>query len=571
MKPFLCSAHVVEEKKRETHRFVIELTWNRRVALTLALAVALPLLAITGLLTALAAHPTLVSDANVGGGPLPDRAFPATVAISGPTTLAYQGRLFLAHVNQGNNIWNGAGQIKFAIISADHQTAYWTNDGTGMGQQPFQPASSVPVTVNVATGVFNVLLGDTTLTHMTQPITSGVFVQSIGFQVGRVLRVWFDNGTHGLQLLVPDVPLTAVPYALYAQTLNGLDASAFAPIAHTHSGADITSGTLADARLSPNVVLAGQGVSRLSNDAGYLTQGGANLHPGPNPQQIALLKWYTALSTTQSSYAVGSGPTLIAFDGANMWMANNFSGTVSVLRVSDGFHVMTPTVGAGPYGIAFDGSNMWVTNFNANTVSVLRASDGFHVMTLTVGANPQGLAFDGTNMWVTNLYSNTVSVLRASDGVQVMTPTVGTGPNGIAFDGANMWVTNRYDNSVSVLRVTDGFHVTTPTVGALPQGLAFDGTNMWVANNNATTVSVLRASDGAHVMTPTVGSFAQGVAFDGANMWVANAGGATISVLRASGGSLVKTVLVGSGAFGIAFDGAFMWVTNQYDNSVSKR
>jgi len=41
-------------------------------------------------------------------------------------------------------------------------------------------------------------------------------------------------------------------------------------------------------------------------------------------------------------------PGHIAFDGANMLMANYFSNTVSVLRASDGFHVMPPAVGSNP-------------------------------------------------------------------------------------------------------------------------------------------------------------------------------------------------------------------------------
>jgi len=58
--------------------------------------------------------------------------------------------------------------------------------------------------------------------------------------------------------------------------------------------------------------------------------------------------------------------------------------------------------------LAFDGANMWVANFS-NTVSVLRASDGVAVMTPTVSADPAALAFDGAYMWVTNYYSGTVS------------------------------------------------------------------------------------------------------------------------------------------------------------------
>jgi hypothetical protein len=529
-----------------THRFIIELRWSRNLALALAMALALPILAVAGLLTALAAHP--------GAGP-------ANIPLSAPNTLSYQGQ-----VKVNGQPFTGTGQFKFAIVSGDGVTVFWTNDGTHPGAA-FQPGSAVSLTVTA--GLFNVLLGDTTLPGMTQPITSGVFLEP-----SRALRVWFSDGPDGFQKLTPDVALAAVPYALNAQTLDGLDSSAFAPLVHTHSGADIVAGTINDARLSANVVLGGQGVSRLSNDLGYLTQPGADARYArisPTTQQIALLKWYTAVTGTGSTFPVGVGPWAIAFDGANMWVTNSSDSNISVLRASDGFHVFTPTAGAGPIGMAFDGANMWVANWSDGTVSALRASDGFHVFTPAVGAHPYAIAFDGANMWVTNYSDNTVSVLRASDGFPVFTLAVGAGPQGIAFDGANVWVTNRDGTTVSVLRASDGSHVMTPTVGTHPVGIAFDGANMWVANSNDNTVSVLRASDGSHVMTPTVGTNPIGIAFDGANMWVANTSDVTVSVLRASDGFHVITPTVGGGPRGPAFDGAFMWVANYFSGTVSKR
>jgi hypothetical protein len=226
-----------------------------------------------------------------------------------------------------------------------------------------------------------------------------------------------------------------------------------------------------------------------SSDAGHaLVIGAPSLVQGPNPQQIALLRWYPAIQTPLS-FTVGDDPVGIAFDGANVWVTNQTDGTVSVLRANSGAHVMTPTVGLHPTAIAFDGANMWVTNAGDGTVSVLRAGDGSHVMTLTVGYSPQNIAFDGANMWVANYGDYTVNVLRAGDGSHVMTPTVGSGPRGTAFDGANMWVVNQNDNTVSVLRASDGSPVVTLIVGEAPYAIAFDGANMWVANQNDNTVS----------------------------------------------------------------------------------
>jgi len=48
-----------------------------------------------------------------------------------------------------------------------------------------------------------------------------------------------------------------------------------------------------------------------------------------SPLQIAILHWYDANLTT--SFSVGSAPTGVAFDGANIWVANFSSNSVSKL------------------------------------------------------------------------------------------------------------------------------------------------------------------------------------------------------------------------------------------------
>ena len=47
-------------------------------------------------------------------------------------------------------------------------------------------------------------------------------------------------------------------------------------------------------------------------------------------------------------------------------------------------------MGSEPYGIAFDGANIWVANYGSNNVTKLRASDGAVLGTFAVGTNPLG-------------------------------------------------------------------------------------------------------------------------------------------------------------------------------------
>jgi hypothetical protein len=91
-----------------------------------------------------------------------------------------------------------------------------------------------------------------------------------------------------------------------------------------------------------------------------------------NPLQLALLHWYNANLTT--TFGVGGASYGVAFDGANIWVANGGDSTVTKLRASDGKVLGTFAVGSFPYGVAFDGANIWVTNAYSNNVTKLRAT-----------------------------------------------------------------------------------------------------------------------------------------------------------------------------------------------------
>ena len=220
---------------------------------------------------------------------------------------------------------------------------------------------------------------------------------------------------------------------LNADLLDGLEAAAFAAATHTHPGGDIVSAvaqaltaanadtldgldSTAFAMLGANNFTGDQTVSGTVTATGFVGDGSGLTNipssqlTGPNPLQIALLRWYEA-SQNGASFAVGSAPFGVAFDGANIWVANFGSGNVTKLRASDGANLGAFGVGSAPFGVAFDGANIWVANFGSGTVTKLRASDGANLGTFAVGSFPLGVAFDGANIWVANNGSDTVSKL----------------------------------------------------------------------------------------------------------------------------------------------------------------
>ena len=133
-----------------------------------------------------------------------------------PTVIGYQGV-----VKESGTPYTGTGYFKFAVVNAAGDISYWSNDGTSSGGG--EPTAGVSLTVSE--GLFQVLLGDTRLAHMTA-ISADVFSG-----IERYLRVWFSSDGISYTALAPDQQFASVPYALQAEeahdadTLDGLHAA----------------------------------------------------------------------------------------------------------------------------------------------------------------------------------------------------------------------------------------------------------------------------------------------------------------------------------------------------------
>lgn len=124
-----------------------------------------------------------------------------------PQMIHYQGRIVV-----GATHFEGQGLFKFALVSTNAAGAVvslWSNNGSSVGGAEPSAAVNVPV----VKGLYSVLLGDASLPNM-QPVTPAVFSSPCVF-----LRVWFNDGTSGFQLITPDQRLSSVGYALVAGTV----------------------------------------------------------------------------------------------------------------------------------------------------------------------------------------------------------------------------------------------------------------------------------------------------------------------------------------------------------------
>jgi hypothetical protein len=125
---------------------------------------------------------------------------PAAARAQNNLPLNVQGRVLTNGV-----AFNGVGNFKFALVQGIGGPILWTHDGESAGPGS-QPTNSV--SLNVVKGLYSVMLGDTTIPGMTNPINPDIFTNT-----DVRLRVWFDDGAHGFQQLAPDQRIAAVGYA----------------------------------------------------------------------------------------------------------------------------------------------------------------------------------------------------------------------------------------------------------------------------------------------------------------------------------------------------------------------
>jgi hypothetical protein len=142
--------------------------------------------------------------------------FGSTLYAQVPGIMNYQGRVVVGTTN-----FNGTGQFKFALMNSANGQTLWSNDGTSSSGS--EPTNAVSITVT--NGLYSVLLGSNSLPNMTK-------VPGTVFNNNKVsLRVWFNDGTHGSQLLSPDQRIASVGYSFLSATVGNPSSGAIAFVA----------------------------------------------------------------------------------------------------------------------------------------------------------------------------------------------------------------------------------------------------------------------------------------------------------------------------------------------------
>lgn len=197
-------------------------------------------------------------------------------------------------------------------------------------------------------------------------------------------------------------------------------------------------------------------------------------------------------ATTVVANDLGPSPISIAFDGLNLWTANEGvvvgAGSISRYNVITDL-TTTFTLGFNqPAGIVFDGAHLWVLDRGTNHLHRVNPANGTILESVSVGTTSTSAAipvFDGSNIWVP--VQNAVAVVSTSVPPVLLATLTGNGlglSNGAAaFDGERIMVTSVGSDTVSLWKASSltplGF-LSTGDSTSNPRGVCSDGLHFWI-------------------------------------------------------------------------------------------
>jgi formylglycine-generating enzyme required for sulfatase activity len=397
-----------------------------------------------------------------------------------PGILNYQGRVAVGDppVN-----FEGSGAFKFALVNADGTTSYWSNDGTSTGGS--QPTAAV--TLTVAKGLYSVLLGDTSLTNMTAIPASAFANDDVR------LRVWFDDGTNGSQLLTPDQRIAAVGYAMVAGTAGVAQSVADGAV----TSVMIAAGAVGSSQLADGLTLGGTTTGTFSgpltgNVTGTtLTATGTIVLPvTTGPAQGVITQGGSRLLHTfgtENFFAGANAGNLTMTGGANTGLGEDAlaSNTTGGENTAIGLEaLLANTTGSGNIAVGHGAGSLLSTgdgNIAIGHAGVAGESDIIRIGTSQTTAHIAGV-ITGNGGGLTNIPASAVTGTIPSSQVATPPPGMVLIPAGVFTMGNSVAADTDITNAAPVSTTVSAFYMDVNEV-TLSQ---WQSVYYWAADNGYT-------------------------------------------------------------------------------------
>jgi YVTN family beta-propeller protein len=227
---------------------------------------------------------------------------------------------------------------------------------------------------------------------------------------------------------------------------------------------------------------------------------------------------------TSRFIAVGDRPLHMAVLGADLYVANNQDGTVSVIDTIEGVVVRTIDVGGHPYAVAGALGQAFVTDYgfyggeSTHSVSMI-AARGRLIGMAPAGYYPTGVVAspDERRIYVANnegLYTNThpgtTTVINAATGAVVDTLPVGGCAVAVSDNGDQVFVASQgYDTTftsrVSIVDLPSG-RITDIPIQGMPNALVVSRDRIYLTDTWHSSLVQISARDTAVIDTAAANS-----------------------------------------------------------------
>ena len=263
------------------------------------------------------------------------------------------------------------------------------------------------------------------------------------------------------------------------------------------------------------------------------------------------------------SVKVGSEPVALAIDESTnrIYVANNASGSVSVIDGANDIVVATVNVGSLPYVLAVNPvtNKIFVSNTFKDDITLI---DGATNGTTTIKAGSADSIVIDTKQdraYLTSWEGTSLTALTSKPAIVGQIPMGGMHLWGVALEEAagKVYVTRAGNAQLSVVDEASG-GVTNIATGATPCAVAVNpaSSRIYVVNHDDDTVTVIDAAYGKALTTVKVGKKPQGIALDAkANrIYVANVHGDSVSVIDGARNEVIDTLRTGRNPYALAVD-----------------
>ncbi|VFJ15392.1 YncE family protein [Candidatus Nitrosocosmicus franklandus] len=257
-----------------------------------------------------------------------------------------------------------------------------------------------------------------------------------------------------------------------------------------------------------------------------------------------------------AGFYTGSYPIGVAINPLTdkVYVANQYSNTVSVYDAKTDKLIKTIPAGTFPYGVDANPYNnrIYVTNRGSDDLTVIDGATDSVIDNIAVGKSPVQVTVDQASSWVyvTNIDSNSVSVIDGITNVVKSTINGIDTPYGIGVNPLSnkIYVSNIANSNLTVIDKDNYDFIKNIEVQKAPVGIDINEERnlIYVANYGSDSVSVINGSDDKVISTLPVGKSPVGLKENPIldKLYVSNIDSNTVSVINESNFEKAKEIKV---------------------------